>query len=79
MNFIIRLLKVKSGLNVLQVIVKGLTKSTHFLPIKDTTSTDQLRKLYVQKIVKLHGITKAIVSDKDIWFMSTFWKVLQRS
>ena len=38
---------------------------------------DQLAKLYVNEIVKLHGIPISIVSDRDPRFTSRFWKELQ--
>ncbi|CAN6444767.1 unnamed protein product [Victoria cruziana] len=38
---------------------------------------DALADLYVQKIVRLHGILKAIISDRDPRFTSRFWKAFQ--
>ena len=38
---------------------------------------DQLAELYVNEIVRLHGIPLSIVSDHDPWFTSRFWKELQ--
>ena len=37
---------------------------------------DQVAKMYVSKIVRLHGIPLSIVSDSDPWFTSRFWKEL---
>lgn len=51
----------------------------YFLPIKDITPIDQLRRLYVREIVRLHGMPKTIVSHKDMRVMSAFWKSLHRS
>ena len=56
-----------------------LSKSTHFLPVRDGMSTDQLGRLYVREIVRLHGVPRAIVSDRDSRFLSAFWKSLQRA
>lgn len=49
-----------------------LTKLTYFISIKDNTNTDQLGKMYVREIMRLHGMLKIIVSDKDTRFVSTF-------
>ena len=54
-----------------------LTKSAHFLPIRLDYSMDLLADLYVNEIVILHGIPISIVSDRDPWFTSRFWKELQ--
>ena len=59
------------------VIVDRLTKSAHFLPVRLDYSTDHLAKLYVNEIVRLHGIPLSIVSDSDLRFTSRFWKKLQ--
>lgn len=40
MGFVIGFLKVRGGSNVLWVIVDQLNKSTHFIVVKDTTSTN---------------------------------------
>ena len=47
------------------VIVDRLTKSTHFLPVKIDYSMDQLVELYVDEIVRLHGVSLSIVLDRD--------------
>ena len=38
---------------------------------------DRLAELYVKKIVRLHGVSLSIVSDRDSRFISRFWKELQ--
>ncbi|KAL5559353.1 hypothetical protein UlMin_035564 [Ulmus minor] len=40
---------------------------------------EQYAKLYVQEIVRLHGIPLSIVSDRDPKFTSTFWKSLHKA
>ena len=59
------------------IIVDKLTKSTHFLPVRLDYSMDRLAKLYVNEIVKLHGILISIVSNNDPRFTLRFWKELQ--
>ena len=59
------------------VIVDKLTKSAHFLPVRLDYSMDRLVELYVDEIVRLHGIPLSIMSDRDPRFTSRFWKELQ--
>ena len=59
------------------VIVDRLTKSAHFLLVRLNYSMDLLAKLYVNEIVRLHGIPLSIVFDHDPRFTSRFWKELQ--
>ena len=39
---------------------------------------DGLTKLYVDEIVRLHGIPKNIVSDRDSWLTARFWQSFQK-
>lgn len=63
----------------MRVIVDRLTKSTHFLPIKKSQSAESLTQLYVDCIVRFHGIPKSIISDRDSRFTSRIWQTLQES
>ena len=56
-----------------------LTKSAHFLPIRQTHSLEKLVELYMNEIVRLHGVPVSIVSDRDPRFTSSFWKSLHRA
>ena len=59
------------------VIVDRLTKSAHFIPVRIDYSMDRLTELYVDEIVRLHGVPLSFVSDRDPRFTSRFWKELQ--
>ena len=59
------------------VIMDKLTKCAHFLPLRLDYSMDRVAELYVSEIIRLHGIPLSIVSDRDPWFTSRFWKELQ--
>ncbi|XP_074267064.1 uncharacterized protein LOC141590366 [Silene latifolia] len=65
MDFIVGLPKTQRGNNMIWVIVDRLTKLAHFIPMKDTWSKAELAKAYVKNVVKLHGVPKDIVSDRD--------------
>ena len=60
----------------IMVLVDKLTKETHFMPVKSTHKTDDMAKIFMKEIFKLHGLPKAIVSDRDVKFTSNFWKGL---
>ena len=59
------------------VIVDRLTKYAHFLPVNVEDSLEKLTQLYVDEIVRLHGVLVSIVSDRDPRFTSRFWPSLQ--
>ena len=79
MDFVVGLPKTTKGHDAIWVIVDRLTKSSHFIPIKMTYSLEQLADLYVQEVVRLHGIPKSIISDRDARFTSKFWRGVQQA
>ena len=70
MDFVVRLPRTQSGHDAIWVIVDRLTKSAHFLAVKNTYSLEKLAHIYVDEIVRLHGAPVSIVSDKDPIFTS---------
>ena len=52
------------------VIIDRLTKSAHFIPVRINYSMDRPAELYVDEIVRLHGVSLSIVSDRDLRFTS---------
>ena len=79
MDFISGLSRTSRKHNAIWFIIYRLTKSTLFLPINITYSVDRLVDLYVNEIVRLYGIPKEIISDRDSRFLSRFWRRLQES
>src|SRR6266498_2328861 len=74
MDFIIGLPRTQKGNNSIRVIVDRLTKVAHFIPVKTTYHGDKYADLYIQHILKLHGVPNRIVSDRGPQFTSYFWK-----
>jgi hypothetical protein len=64
MDFINVLPRAPRGNDSIWVIVDPLTKVAHFIPVRTTYGGDKLVKLYIDNILKLHGVPKSIVSDR---------------
>nr|XP_029153259.1 uncharacterized protein LOC114927470 [Arachis hypogaea] len=79
MDIVTGLPRTRSGFDVVWVIVDSLTKSVHFLPIRVNYSMEELARLYIKEIVRLHGVPSSIVSDRNPRFTSRFWGAFQRS
>ena len=73
MDFIVGLPRSSKGMDSIWVIVDRLTKSAHFLPVKTIYNADKLVVIYIDEIVRLHGVPVSIVSDRDSKFTSRFW------
>ncbi|GKC16041.1 putative reverse transcriptase domain-containing protein [Tanacetum coccineum] len=72
MDFITKLPKSSQGFDTIWVIVDRLTKSAHFLPIRENDPLDKLARLYLERIVARHKIHVSIICDRDGRFTSNF-------
>ncbi|KAI3814202.1 hypothetical protein L1987_18950 [Smallanthus sonchifolius] len=79
MDFITKLPRTAKGNDTIWVIVDRLTKSAHFLPIRETSSSEKLAETFIKEIVSRHGMPLSIVSDRDTRFTSRFWKKFNES
>ncbi|GKB60594.1 putative reverse transcriptase domain-containing protein [Tanacetum coccineum] len=79
MDFITKLPKSSQGFDTDWVIVDRLTKSAHFLPMRENDPLDKLARLYLNRIVARHGIPASIICDRDGRFTSNFWRSFQKA
>ncbi|GKA27019.1 putative reverse transcriptase domain-containing protein, partial [Tanacetum coccineum] len=71
--------KTSSGYDTIWVIVDLLTKSAHFLPMKETNTMEKLARLYLKEVVSWHRVLVSIISDHKSRFTSRFWQSLQKA
>ncbi|GJS50898.1 reverse transcriptase domain-containing protein [Tanacetum coccineum] len=64
-HFITKLPKTSNSYDTIWVIVYSLTKSAHFLPMRENDSMGKLAKLYLKEVVMRHGIPLSIICDCD--------------
>ncbi|GJW87726.1 putative reverse transcriptase domain-containing protein [Tanacetum coccineum] len=72
MDFITKLPRSSSGHDAIWVIVNRMTKSAHFLAIREDYSMEKLARLYIDEIVARHGVPTSIISDRDGCFTSSY-------
>jgi hypothetical protein len=76
MDFIVGLPLTARKKDSIWVIVDRLTKTAHFIAIHTTYLVQQYAELYMDQIVRLHGIPKTIISDRGTQFIARFWEQL---
>ncbi|KAM1643753.1 hypothetical protein ACFX2K_013545 [Malus domestica] len=79
MDFVYKLPCTQNGFDGIWVIVDRLTKSAHFIPVREKYHLNKLAKLFITKIVKYHGVLVNIISDRDLRFTSKFWIAFQEA
>jgi hypothetical protein len=58
------------------VIMDRLTKTAHFIAVHTTYLVQHYAELYIDQIVRLHGIPKTIIYDRGTQFVARFWEQL---
>ncbi|GJR51437.1 putative reverse transcriptase domain-containing protein [Tanacetum coccineum] len=79
MDFVTKLPRTSSGHDTIWVIVDRLTKSAHFLPMREDYKMERLARLYLNEIVARHGVSISIISDRDSHFTLRFWQSMQEA
>nr|GEW71538.1 putative reverse transcriptase domain, ribonuclease H-like domain, aspartic peptidase domain protein [Tanacetum cinerariifolium] len=79
MDLVTKLPKSSSGHDAIWVVMDRLTKSAHFLPIREDYKTEKLARIYINEIVARHGVPVSIISDHDGRFASHLWQALQKA
>ncbi|GJT90317.1 reverse transcriptase domain-containing protein [Tanacetum coccineum] len=74
-----KLPKTAAGQDTIWVIVYRLTKSAHFLPIREDDTLEKLTRQYLKEVVSRHGVPVSIKSDRNGRFTSHFWKSLNKA
>lgn len=72
MNFVLGFPHTLKKHNSIFVVADRFTKMAHFILYTKTTVASKVSKLHFDEVVKLYGLPKTIVFDRDVRYMTYF-------
>lgn len=77
MDFIEGLPK-SEGKDCIMVVVDRFTKFAHFIGLTHPYSAQEVARIFLDQVMKLHVVPHLIISDQDKIFTSLLWQELMK-
>ncbi|PKI34301.1 hypothetical protein CRG98_045299 [Punica granatum] len=66
------------GKTIILTVIDRLSKYGHFIALPAHITSHRVAEVFVNNIIRLHGVPRVIITDRDPKFMHSFWQEINR-